>query len=428
MPITSIDSQLKRNIFLTVIAGAATTIIFNLTNPFFSLFVLRLGGTNYHVAWLSSLPGLAAVLALIPGGAFVDQFTYKKNITCLLIAASRFFYFCLALVPFLPPAWQATTFVILIGMMRLPGSVSEIAWQSFFADFVPEIHRGYALAQKQRISTIIGMIVTFLAGQILSHIPGTDLERLRFYQAFFIIAFIVGCIEVYANLMIKEPCYENEEETKALSRTSLKKRFQLLFSSFKNIPQAKRFLIFAICSIIFHFGWQMGWPLFSLYQIKHLNATEAWLATISVITSLTSALSYNYWNKFANKYGNDITLAITGLGMAFTPVLYASSKTLPILASVTTIVGISTAGFILTLMNITLLEAPKFQRTLYIACYNTAINISAIFAPNVGVYINDRWGIHTALLAAAFFRFLGVIAFFIRYKYHTHEKKQHTVA
>lgn len=425
MSMNPIQSQLKRNLRLTVIAGAAATIIFNLTNPFLSLFVLRLGGTNYHVAWLSALPGLAAVLALIPGGAFVDRFTYKKKVYCWMTGASRFFYLCLAIVPFLPTFWQPTVFVLLIGLMRFPGSVSEIAWQSFFADYTPEAHRGYSLAQKQRISTIFGMVITFTAGQILARFPQTDLERVRFYQVFFIIAFFFACIELFANSRIVEPRdEENEKGSAALNQTSLKQRFRLLFHSFSDTPQAKRFLIFAGCSMIFHFGWQMGWPLFGIYQIKHLHAGEDWLAIISVISAITSVLSYKPWAKFAEKYGNDFTLTLTGLGMSITPALYAASKTLPILAAANSIVGISTAGFILTLMNITLIEVPKFQRTLYIACYNTLINVSAIFSPNVGVFFVDNYGIHKALLAVSFFRFIGVIAFFIRYRYHSREKKE----
>lgn len=428
MSLSPLDSQLKRNIRLTVIAGAAAIISFNLTNPFFSLFVIRLGGGNYHVALLSALPAVAAVLILIPGGALIDRFSYKKKITCFLIGSSKFFYLCLALVPFLPATWQATIFVVIIGIMRFPGSISEIAWQSFFADYTPEVHRGYALAQKQRISTFFGMIVTFSAGQILSRFPVSDLDRIKYYQIFFIIAFLAACFEVYTHRKIHEPkcSEESEKETTALTQKSLLDRFKIMFSSFQDLPQAKRFLIFAICSVIFHFGWQMGWPLFSLYQIKYLHANEAWLAAISVISGLTSVLSYNQWNKFAEKYGNDITLTITGLGMSLTPALYVLSQTLPVLAIMATIVGISTAGFILTLLKMTLLEAPKFQRTLYIACYQTLINISAVIAPNVGVFINELGGIKVALLAAAFFRFLGVVAFFIRYRYYNHQKKMAT--
>lgn len=419
------DRQLKRNIRLTVIAGAAAIISINLTNPFLSLFVIRLGGGNYHVALLSALPALAAVIVLIPGGALIDRFNYKKKITCLLIGSSKFFYLALALVPFLPKPWQATIFVIIIGIMRFPGSISEIAWQSFFADYTPEVHRGYALAQRQRISTFFGMIVTFFAGQILSTFPQSDLDRIKFYQIFFIIAFLAACFEVYIHRRIHEPrcSEESEKETSALTKKSLLERFKLMFSSFQALPQAKRFLIFAICSTIFHFGWQMGWPLFGIYQIKHLHANEAWLAIISVISALTSVLSYNQWNRFAERYGNDITLTITGLGMALTPVLYALSTTLPVLAIMATLVGISTAGFILTLMKLTLVEAPKFQRTLYIACYQTIINVSAVIAPNVGVFINELAGIKTALLAAAFFRLLGVISFFLRFRYYTREAK-----
>lgn len=419
MPITPMDSTLKRNILLTVISGGAATMAVNLTNPFYSLFVIRLGGTDYHVAWLSSLPALAAMLVLIPGGAFIDRFTYKKTITCMMIGANRFFYLCLALVPFLPPLVQATTFVLIVGLMRFPGAVAEIAWQSFYADFVPDLHRGPAMARRSRTSTFVGMLVTYGAGYILSQFPQTDAERTQFYQVFFVLAFLISAIEIYTHMKIREPRHEEDEkESAALNKIPLMERFRLMMVSFNETPQAKRFLIFAICSIIFHFGWQMGWPLFSLYQIKHLHADESWLALISVISGISSMISYTPWSKFAEKVGNDKALTITGLGMAITPALYAISPNLPILAAMNVMVGISTAGFTLILFNISLKEAPKFQRTLYIACYNTIISVSGFIAPQIGAYFTELLGIHGSLFVTSFFRFVGVVAFFVRYRHH----------
>lgn len=413
------NSRLKRNIMLTIITGALSTIAINLTNPFYSLFVIRLGGTDYHVAWLSAFPALAAMLVLIPGGAFVDRFTYKKKITCWMIGANRFFFLVLAFVPFLPPLIQATMFVVFVGIMRVPGAIAEIGWQSFWADIVPEEHRGHAMARRSRISSFVGMIVTFGAGRILATLPQTDAERIQFYQVFFILAFLFSIFEVYNHLRIQEPRHEEQEKEAArLNQIPLLKRFRLLYASFQDTPQAKRFLVFSICSIIFHFGWQMGWPLFTLYQIKNLNSNEFWLALISVIGSLVSIVAYTPWNRFAARYGHDRALTVTAVCMAITPILYAVSPNLPILALMNVMVGVSTAGFTMILFNVSLNEAPRFQRTLYIACYNTIISISAIIAPNIGVFFTDLWGIHLALLITAFFRFVGAGAFFWRYRYH----------
>lgn len=423
------DSRLKRNIMLTIITGALSTIATNLTNPFYSLFVIRLGGTDYHVAWLSAFPALAAMFVLIPGGAFVDRFTYKKNITCWMIGANRFFFLILAFVPFLPPIVQATMFVILVGMMRVPGAVAEIGWQTFYADIVPEEHRGLAMARRSRISSFMGMIVTFVAGRILATLPQTDAERIQFYQIFFVLAFVFSIFEVYNHMRIREPRHEeNEKDSAQLNQIPLKKRFQLLIASFQDTPQAKRFLIFSICSIIFHFGWQMGWPLFNLYQIKNLHSNEFWLALISVIGSLVSIVAYTPWSRFAEKVGNDKALTVTAFCMAVTPILYAVSPNLPVLALMNIIVGISTAGFTMILFNVSLNEAPRFQRTLYIACYNTIISLSAILAPHIGVYFTELWGIHISLLITAFFRFVGVGAFFWRVRYHAKKELKGTVA
>jgi MFS family permease len=168
-----------------------------------------------------------------------------------------------------------------------------------------------------------------------------------------------------------------------------------------------------ISSLVFYFGWQMGWPLFNIYTINNLKADEFWLSIIAVSSSIASIAAYKLWAKFARKKGNTYALFIATIGMSLTPLMYAVSKNLLTLVLFNIIIGVSTAGTVQILFNLLLEVTPNKDRTVYIAIYNTLINLSAAISPLIGVAIKDKSNIFIALITVSFLRFLGSIAFMI---------------
>ncbi len=402
------DKLLKYNIRINIINGIAAVIAMNLVNPYFVKFAERIGASDYHIAYLSSLPALISVFALIPGGILIESFKNKKQITGSIIFTHKIFYLLLALVPFANKAYQPWLFVIFVGFMNFPGSISMIGFQSSIGDIFNEKSRGKAMALRNRYSTVCGMIIAFVSGQLLTRIPSTNTESIRLYQLFFIFAFFIAQIEVFSYFKFRGINNKN----KPSDSTYLSSLKEVL----KDFSKEKNFLIFAGCSLLFHFGWQMGWPLFGIYTVKYLHANEVWLSTITIASSISSTLAYTVWAKLADKYGNSIMLSISTFGMAITPILYAVSNSLSALVLFNIIIGVSVSGTVLILFNILLEVTPTKNRTIYIALYNTMLNISAAISPIIGVAIKDKLNIHTALIIVGILRFIGSVAFFIRNK------------
>ena len=170
------------------------------------------------------------------------------------------------------------------------------------------------------------------------------------------------------------------------------------------------------CSLTFHFGWQMGWPLFNIFMIKTLGANEAWLSAISIASGLSSIATSTLWAKFSDKYGNTLTIAIATFGMSITPILYALSNSIWMLVVFNIIIGISIAGTILVLFNMLLEVTPTKNRTTIVSIYNTFIAVSATIAPIVGVTLKNFTNIKTALIIVGCFRLLGSFTFYLRKK------------
>lgn len=400
-----LDHNLKINIY----NGVFYAIALNLVNPYYAKFAERLGASDYALAFLNSWPYFVSVFALIPGAMLIEGLGSKKRATAIFMLVHKFFYLSLAVVPFIGIVSKPWLFIFLIGLMNFPGSVYLMGYQSCIGEIFSPRERSRAMGLRNRYSDLFRLGITLLAGQMLSHIPTNENEIILLYQVFFVVAFAFGLLEVYS---FKQ--FDITATTQGISEISFKKT---ITQAFLFIKQNRRFKIFLLCSLSFHFGWQMGWPLFNIYLIRNLGANEAWLSAISIASGFSSIATSTLWAKFSDKYGNTLTIAIATFGMSITPILYTLSDSLWMLVFFNVIIGISIAGTVLVLFNMLLEVTPDINRTSIISIYNTLIAISATIAPIIGVAIKDMSNIKTALIIVGCLRLFGSLTFYLRNRF-----------
>lgn len=393
----------QSNQSINIYNGIALAIAANLVNPYFAKFAGRLGATDYQLAYLNSLPAFISLFALIPGAIFIDLFGNKLKSTTGIMLLHKFFYLFIALVPLLHGVSQPWIFILLIGLMNFPGSIYTMGYQSCIGDLFSPRERGIAMGRRNRYSDIFRLSITFLSGVLLS-IPKSNESVIHMYQAFFIVSFIVGLFEVYTFTRFKD-------EISPPAPKQYHKTLETLISSLKYTVTNKTFYRFMICSLIFHFGWQMGWPLFNIYMINKLGANEAWLSAVSIAGGVASILTATKWAKFSDKHGNGIAVVIATFGMGITPLLYVLSESLIMLVLFNILIGFSITGTTLVLFNLLLEATPTQNRTTIISIYNTLIAISATIAPVIGVWIMSQTSLDLALICTGIIRFLGSFAF-----------------
>ena len=402
-------SDLNHNIKINIWHGALQNLANSVFTPFLGIFAIKLGATNSQVALLSSLPALMSVAAMIPGASFIRRFSTKKKITAAFFLANRLFILAIACVPLFTGDTRAAVLVALVGLMNLPGAIANVSWQSLMGDIIPPKERGSVFARRNQWSGLVGFLPTLLAGKML--------DLLSFpsgYQVMFLVAFCVSLIEIAIFTLIQEGDAKGESKVKEAATLvpdrsqPVRKRFK---TEIRTVLAHKQYFRYNLCSVLFHFGWQMGWPLFTIYQVKHLGADNFWMAWFTVSQGIASFLSYRWWGRYADRVGNMRGLVFATLGMAVNPVFYVLSSKLWMIAFFNLSMGFFVAGTVLILFNSLLEVSPKEHRTKFIAYNNTLINLSAAIAPFVGNFAADLLGIKGALLATAAVRAAGAFAF-----------------
>jgi MFS family permease len=408
---SSCNDIYQKNMYYFISNGILFTLVVNLYKPFAQKILYRLGGGETHVSLYNSLPGLIALFGIIPGVLYMCKAVNKKKTLTGIFLFSRFFILLYALVPFLPVNLRAITFVIITALMNFPEAVSSTALQSVTADVFGERERAWAITSKNRYTTAANFLSLIVLSQILNVFGTTNEKAIIIYQLFFVMAFIVGLFEISTFKKMKETTQEPQ------ACIDFKQSIKEVFSN-------KSYIGFLVCSLTFHFGWQMGWPLFGVYQIEYLLADETWITILSVTSSIVMFFSFPIWSKIINKKGNNYAASYATMGMAATPVLYVLSHNLWVLTLSGLIMGFFTAGTVTVLLSFLLEVAPEKNRIMYVAVHATLTNVTLFIAPLVGSAILKSSDIYIALLITALMRFIGSLTFMnrIRLKRNAHEK------
>lgn len=127
------EQRIHQNIRINILHGIFNIAAINMVNPFISIFAMRLGASQMHVALLSSAPAVVSLLAMIPGAKYIDKSSNKKEATLLFMFVNRLFYLSLILIPFFPSSLRPSVLVILIALMNFPGAIANVGWQSFIS-------------------------------------------------------------------------------------------------------------------------------------------------------------------------------------------------------------------------------------------------------------------------------------------------------
>lgn len=400
--------KLNQNIRTNILHGIFNVATLDMVNPFIGIFAMKLGASKLHVALLSSVPAAVSLLVMIPGAILIDRQPRQKHLTFLLMLAHRLFFLGVACVPFFQPTLRATLFVAVVGLMNLPGAISNIAWQSLISKIIPPERRAEAFACRNRAMNLVGTILALIAGFVL--------DRMAFptgYQIVFTLAFLLALVELRVFYRIDEAAAPANSGS-VLSQISGPMSTETSpFLGLAAIFKETRFVRYMLASVLFYFAWQIAWPLFSWYQVKVLGANNFWVSLLTLMGTGGSLAGYGFWVRVLNRHGNLKTLFYSTLLIFIIPLAYAFSKSLWVVVGFNLVTGAIFSGVNLALFNALLEVTPDVRKTSYIAYYNTCITIASIIAPIAGVGLLKIMNFQWAFIVCALLRILGSFCFFL---------------
>jgi MFS family permease len=375
------------------IAGAAA--------PFLPVFLTRLGATPVQVGLLTAMPGATGLILALWVGRFLQR---QRNVVpwyslsrLLVISAyaltgiAPFFVSDNIVIPVVLVIWAAAT---------LPQTMVSVSFSVVMNAVSGPEGRYDLMSRRWSILGITTAITVAIVGQVLYRI-GFHLN----YQIVFLGLSLGGLISYYFSSRIKlaniEPIQDN---SKGSIKSSLREDFRLI----RNEPD---FISITLKQFVYLFGVTLGTPLFPLYFVRQVNASDAWIGLLYTAQTAVLVVGYFFWARQSHRKGSRYVLLISTLCVALYPGLVALTINQTLIFSFSTIAGIFQAGIDLVFFDELMKTIPLRYSPTFVSLAQSIQYLPSILAPLMGTFLAQRIGLSNALLFSAGIRLVGFLLF-----------------
>ena len=401
-----VGSEVNRKNFLFVQIDAIGIGLANAAAPFLPVFLTRLGATNFQVGLLTSMPALTGLMLALVIGGYLQR---KSNIVPwfgtarLLVVLS---YALTGIAPFIVPR-QYLVFVILAiwALATLPQTIVSILFSVVMNTVAGPEGRFELMSRRWSIMGFTSAITVVIVGQVL--------DRMGFpfnYQLVFMVLSIGGLISYYFSSHLDLPVRVIPVITLQGSKSQrLKEYWKLIFSQ-------KPFINFALRRFVYLTGVSLAAPLFPLYFVRQLHASDAWIGLINTSSTAVMIVGYFFWVRRSRKHGTRMVLLWTTLGLSLYPFLVAITGRVEVVVLLAGMAGIFQAGLDLIFFDELMRSIPVEYSATFVSFAQSMQYLSAVVSPIIGTILADTIGISGALIVAAAIRLLGFVLFLTQKK------------
>ena len=395
-------STLESNIRILCIEVAPAAVL-NAAASFNAAFALRLGASNEDIGLLSSIPSLLAVLVLIPFGQYIGRRSQRMPLLVNSLFITRLTYLLIALIPFLVGFPQGTIVVALLIVATPPNQFFGLGWNSMLADVIPEVRRARIFAIRNIVNAVV------VTGGI--YIFGLWLDRVRFpvnYQAMYLLGFVSALLSTYwvtkmrvPDSFVPAPQSRQPVHVRAMLRTAR-----------ETLSEHHDFVRMTFNTILHGTGlWMIG-PVYILFYVRQLGATDGWIGLNGTLGNLTPIFGYLLWQRGVRKWGENKILKWTIVLNGVYPIVVGLTPHLAVIPILTAIQGFL-IGPAVNLCHFPMLlkVCPDERRPQYIAMYSTFVNIAAFIMPLVGVWLAGIYGFGPVIVAGGVMSVIGSSSF-----------------
>jgi len=368
--------EVDRGLRLLLMDGVCSQIMGSFTGGAIMIaFALMLGASNTVIGIIAAIGPLTQLLQ-IPTIFLVEKIKQRKLIVVLTSFVSRVFWVAIAAVPWLVPESARVTLMLVFLVLYFGfATISGGAFNSWMRDFIPEKIMGRYFAKRMAAATAVGAFCTFLSGLALDYGKNLFSTPEGIYSTLFLAGATAGLLGLGFLSAMPEPKMKIRSEGSMLSA---------LVAPFRDANFRK--LLSFLGS--WNFAINLAAPFFTVYMLKRLGLSMAWVLGLSVLSQIFNVLFFKVWGRLADKFSNKSVLGASGflfvLSIAAWPFTTMPEKymlTIPLIVVIHALAGISTAGVNLCAGNIALKLAPRGAATSYLAMNSLVNGIAATIAP-----------------------------------------------
>lgn len=384
--------------------GLFAAISENFYLSFVPLFALAFGATSGQVGWLTAVANLAGAIAFFPGARLAERGPRKQVVLWSGGGIARLMLLAMALLPlFSNQGWLLIWLLIgLNGLRAFMGNLANPAWTSIVADLVPDHIRGRYFSSRNMAMGMAALLVTPLAGRLISLGNGRfNLPELG-YQLVFFLAFAFGIVSTISYSRIQEP-------VRPLLTTIRHHRGDLR----RTLQQSPGFIGLIASAFVWNLSLQIAAPFFNVYLVNDFQASTTTIGLLASVSSLMALFGQQVFGRLMDEKGTFWVLLVCGFTIPLLPLGWVFITAPWQVGLINTLGGFVWAGYNLANFNMLLLLTPNKDRPRAVALYQTAVFASAFIGPLIGGYLADAISFKLIFGLSFAGRLLGMVIFYL---------------
>lgn len=369
-------------------AGLAQSMTNLCTGAFLTAYALYLGGGYLAIGVLNAVLCFGLIIQ-IPSTVFIEIYSeFRKSIAVGMLTLSRISLILAGLLPLVlqKDARFSCFFILYLGFVLI-GNIGGCAFSAWFRDAFPPMLLYDVITRRFIISTLMGAVVSLLAGFAIEGIKINHPDMLGYaYSYTFVIAGLLGIGSSIA-LSLINTCPINSN-----SPVKIKNTFKIFLEPMQNIVFIKVLIFTALWNLIFN----LINPFLPVFFLKRTNLSLLFVICLTVINQMATVLSFPIWQRYSLAFGAKSLLSLC-IPLFFTSVLTLiplpsihSEKSITILSILlNAFYGFFLGGIVLCLTNLIFQKSPEGKSTAYLALNNSVSGfVAGISSISAGHFAN----------------------------------------
>lgn len=395
------------------------------SQAFLGVYVARLGATPLQLGLLSAGPALVGLAFTLPVGHWLAARPIGRAVFWSAVGSRIHFLWWVFLPVLMGSQAQVWSYVALVLLMTVPGTVLAVGFNALYAAAVPLEWRAQVAGTRNALLALVYVVTSLVSGMILTHTPLT-----LGYQIIFAMGFVgavmstyqLWCLRHVTTAAIQEPekirssigdlarpgdvrmmglTLRTNVGLRAFTRGARLLRLGVLRGSYGRIVAAL---------FVFHFAQYLPLPVFPLFWVDHLHFSDWEIGLGTAAFHGMVLVGSLYVARLAHTWGNRKLTALGALLLSSYPLLTAFTPNRTVYIITSLLGGGAWAMVAGTLGNYMLEQAPEADRPAALAWYNLALNAAILSGSLLGSALAGWIGLVPALLVGALLRGLSGLA------------------
>lgn len=395
----ALADDVKHNLYWFFFDGLFATAGDNIYYTYITIYILALGATSQQIGLMSSITSLVAALVLLPGALMVEKIGHRKEIVVISGGLlTRFMFPLLAVLPFLADGQGLIWAAIICSVVHDAGAnLAFPAWIAMTGEMVPIEGRGRYFGARNFIYGIVGMVIIYLAGELItgSGSPGG-------YQVAFAAAFIIGSVATYSFWRLRDPHPAQPVKTEAPMS---------LDGALRDFKSHPAFIVLCLVMALWNFSLNIAGPFFNVRMVNDLKFTASMIGILTIVSSVSNLLVQRKMGILADRIGPHRVQMICMLCIPFLTISWVIVAHFWQVVVINIFSGVLWGVFGLVSFNLLLMLTPDAQRARYSAIYQIAMLVALAGGAAFGSWVIGHWGYTGVFTCSAIGRMLAAILF-----------------